>query len=93
MSMRVEDVSLVHFEVGGLMLVGGGQGRVRSSHPSWRGQPCSGLGPCRVEGPAREVGGVVNELGKGFGESLVICLLHSGKEGGAEAQDKAHRCG
>jgi len=47
-----------------------------------------------VEGPAREVWGIVKELGKGFGEGLVIYLLHLGrKEGGAEAQHKAHRCG
>ncbi len=29
----------------------------------------------------------MRELGKGFDEGLVVCLLHSGKEGGAETRD------
>jgi len=43
-SMGVKDGSLVRLEAEGLAVVGG-QGKVGSSHPSWRGQPCSGLGP------------------------------------------------
>jgi len=29
----------------------------------------------------------VRELGKGFDEGLMVCLLHSGKKGGAETRD------
>jgi len=43
-SIGVGSVSLVHLQAAGLPVVGGGQGRVGSFHPSWRGLP-SGLGP------------------------------------------------